>query len=145
MSGHSRAADDTDPGCALRQGHRRRGPNVDDVQEATGEDPVAGEWKATGCAAAAATAMGTTAVPKAASLIDPQRDRVLRMQHAETMRKADEHAGCSAWAVRSTIDRRGCRWHAVDRPSMVTAMKAETIRMLASPSPEGPRQRGRGG
>jgi hypothetical protein len=43
------------------------GQNVDDVQEATGEDPVAGEWKATGCAAAAATAMGTTAVPKGAS------------------------------------------------------------------------------
>jgi hypothetical protein len=43
------------------------GPNVDDVQEATGEDPVADEWKATGCPANAATAMGTTAVPRAAS------------------------------------------------------------------------------
>ena len=43
-------------------------------------------------------------------MIDPQRDRVLRMEHAETMRTADEHAGCSAWEVRSTIDRRGCRW-----------------------------------
>src|SRR5580704_1877591 len=78
-------------------------------------------------------------------LIDPQRDRALRMQHAETMRKADEHAVAQRGhhAPPSTAEDAG--GHAVDRPSTVAATKTKTMRVIASPSPEGPRQNGRGG
>lgn len=60
------------------------------------------------------------------------------------MRKADEHRVYRQQrAPPSTAEDAGA--HAMDRPSTVAATRAETMRMIASPSPEGPRQRGRGG
>jgi hypothetical protein len=70
------------------------------------------------------------------------------MQHAETMRKADEHRVyrqllSEGSALHHRPQRMRCA--AVDLPSTVVETKAETIRIIASPPPEGPRQRARGG